>query len=79
MSTAPLMTESPLALLLDGTKVAPTQAPSAAHDDPYARWHGFITLVVLGNGVVAGVAQFLSHGVAPVWGIDGRAPRRQGR
>jgi hypothetical protein len=78
MSTAPLMTDSPLALLLDGANAAPKPAASCAHADPYARWHGFMTRVVLGNGVVAGVAQFLSQNVAPVW-VDGRTPRRPGR
>lgn len=76
MSTAPLLKDSPLALLLDGNPVAAGEA-TKPHADPYARWHGFMERAVLSNGVVASVSHFLSRRVAAAWnGVPGApAPR----
>ena len=80
MSTAPLLTESPLALLLDGATPAAEAQPDA-HVDPYARWHGFMERAVRSNVVVASVSQLLNRRVGPAWAFDGieQAASRLGR
>lgn len=67
MSTAPLMTDSPLALLVEANA-----SPRAAAADPYARWHGFMEGVVRNWRGVAGVATVLACTAAqPVWSPPG--------
>jgi len=79
MSTAPMINETPLALLLDGNAAVAPEAAPAVRDDPYARWHGFMQRAVLNKGVVASVSNFLSRNVATVWSIDGPRPPRRTR
>ncbi len=74
MSTAPMITESPLALLLDGNAALAQDSGPVAHDDPYARWHGFMERAVRNTGVVASVSNFLTRSVGPVWNVDGPRP-----
>ena len=79
MSTAPMINESPLSLLLDGNAAVAPDSAQAVHADPYARWHGFMERAVRNKGVVASVSNFLTRSVAPVWNLDAPRPARRTR
>ena len=79
MSTAPMINESPLSLLLDGNAAVAPDSALPVHADPYARWHGFMERAVLNKGVVASVSNFLTRRVAPVWDLDAPRPARRPR